>query len=167
MRVAVCQFICLFEIIKVDGPQNALLNVYVSYGSESESVHVHLFFFGLSFLPIIYFFFLHITCIYVQRMVQINTNIHPQTHTHIHSLTNKRAENGVLPPDMELYGTPHSHSANLPPYESFNYFQDDIYGSHVGSHLTSASRGEKQYEEYAKDYTVSCLHQRWLHQLFA
>ena len=52
---------------------------------------------------------------------------------------------------MELYGTPRSHSANLPPYESFNYFQDDIYGSHV----TSASRGEKQYEDYAKDYSVS------------
>ena len=28
---AVSQFICLFEIIKVDGPQNAFLNVYVSY----------------------------------------------------------------------------------------------------------------------------------------
>ena len=27
----ICQFICLFEIIKVDWPQNALLNVYVSY----------------------------------------------------------------------------------------------------------------------------------------
>ena len=51
---------------------------------------------------------------------------------------------------MELYGTPRSHSANLPPYESFNYFQDDIYGSHV----TSASRTEKQYEDYAKDYSV-------------
>ena len=28
--IAVWQFICLFEIIKVDGPKNALLNVYVS-----------------------------------------------------------------------------------------------------------------------------------------
>ena len=33
--VAVCQFICLFEIIKVDGPQNAFLNVYVSYFIDS------------------------------------------------------------------------------------------------------------------------------------
>ena len=36
--VAVCQLICLFEIIKVDGPQNALLNVYVSYGEKVHSL---------------------------------------------------------------------------------------------------------------------------------
>ena len=28
---AVWHFICVFEIIKVDGPQNALLNVFMSY----------------------------------------------------------------------------------------------------------------------------------------
>ena len=36
--VAVCQFICLFEIIKVDGPQNAFLNVYVSYRRDGSWV---------------------------------------------------------------------------------------------------------------------------------
>ena len=39
--VDVCQFFCLFEIIQVDGPQNAILNVHVSYQVIGELSHLY------------------------------------------------------------------------------------------------------------------------------
>ena len=42
IMVAVCQFICLFEIIKDDGPQNTLLNVCVLWTLRSILLFSHL-----------------------------------------------------------------------------------------------------------------------------